>query len=183
MRKARNRKIKTQIMFLPIFVILLLFIIFFPKSEIGVRLVKNFTVEKRSGILFDYEITRYYTSAKVIEVRPGENYSIGVVTDPWNLVFGEIPGGGSYARRFIDLENLREKKVKVRIYSFGNISKKIKFSEESFWLDSMEKNRVEVYFFTNETKSGFFEGEVRVEVKIPKYNFVYSLEKLFGDLK
>jgi len=183
MRKVRNRKIWMHIMFLPLITLLLIFIIFFPIEKRDAELVKNFTLEKRSGILFDYEITRYYTSARVIEIRPGENYTIGVVTDPWNLVFGEIPAGGSYARRFIDLENLRENKVKVKLYSLGNISKKIKFSEEYFWLNPNEKKRIDVYFFTNETKYGFFEGEVRVEVKIPKYGFVYSLEKFFGDLK
>ncbi len=183
MRKVKKSKILTNIMFLPLLAMLPFFIVFFPTGERSLGLVKNFTVEKRSGLLFDYEITRYYASAKVVEVRPGENYTIGVVTDPWNIIFGEIPGGGSYARRFIDLENLKEKKVKVKLYSFGNISKKIRFSEETFWLEPKEKKRIDVYFFTNETRSGFFEGEVRVEVKIPKYDFVYSLEKFFGDLR
>jgi hypothetical protein len=69
------------------------------------------------------------------------------------------------------------------LYSIGNISKKVKFSEDSFWLNPNEKKRIDVYFFTNETISGFFEGEIRVEVKIPKYDFIYSLYGIFGGLK
>jgi len=182
MKRARRDKKLINLLFIPLFAILLFFIIFFPKEE-KQAFVKNYTIEKKSGIFFDYEITRYYAAAKVIEVKPGENYTLGVVTDPWNLNFGEIPGGGSYARRFIDLQNLREKKVRVELYSIGNISKKVKFSEDSFWLNPNEKKRIDVYFFTNETISGFFEGEIRVEVKIPKYDFIYSLYGIFGDLK
>jgi hypothetical protein len=182
MRRAKKEKKLINLLFIPLFAILLFFIIFFPKEE-KVVFIKNYTLEKKSGLLFDYEITRYYTAAKVIERKPGENYTLGIVTDPWNLVFGEIPGKGSYAKRFIDLQNLKDKKVKVELFVVGNISKKVKFSEDSFWLNPNEKKRIDVYFFTNETKSGFFEGEIRVKVEIPKYEFVYSFEKLFGGLK
>jgi len=182
MRRVKNDKKLINLLFIPLFAILLFLIVVFPKEEKG-AFVKNYTVEKRSGLLFDYEITRYYSTAKVLEIKPFENYTLGVVTDPWNLIFGEIPGGGSYAKRFIELQNLRDREVKVNIYAIGNISKKVGFSESSFWLAPREKKKVDIYFFTNETKYGFFEGEVRVEVKIPKHNIAYKIEKIFGDKK
>ena len=182
MKKAKEKNKFNNFLFIPIFAILLFLIIFFPKEEREI-FVKNYTIEKKSGILFDYEITKYYSAARVVEIRAGENYTLGVVVDPWNLNFGEIPGGGSYGRRFIDLHNLRDKKVKIELSAVGNISKKIKFSENYFWLEPYEKKRIDVYFFTNETRLGFFEGEIKVKVKIPKYDFVYSIEKILGELK
>ncbi|MGC8993281.1 MAG: hypothetical protein ACP5H3_00700 [Candidatus Aenigmatarchaeota archaeon] len=140
--------------------------------------VSNYTFEKKSGLLFEYEISKYPTYARILNVEPGKNISIGVVNDPWNLAFGEVPGKGSFVRRYVDLQNLNDKKVKIELKVYGNISQKVNFSENNFWLFPNETKRVTIFFFTNQTIEGYFEGEIDIIVKKAKYDFSYFFEKI-----
>jgi hypothetical protein len=127
-------------------------------------------------LLFNYETTKYPSSAEVSSVLPtSDKLTIGVVVDPWNLNFGIIPAGKNYGTRFIDLTNMQEKDSKVSFKVYGNISPFVTFSKNDFILHSSENVTVEVHFLAESANVGNYTGEIDVVIQRPKYDFVYNI--------
>ncbi|MEM0333625.1 MAG: hypothetical protein QXX30_04180 [Candidatus Aenigmatarchaeota archaeon] len=134
-------------------------------------------ISNNFSILYDKEIVKIVGRAYVFD--PRENITIGFSNEPNVLDFGIIPGNGSYSKKYLQLENFYDKKVKVDIEVLGNISSKVYVKEKTFWLNEKEKKTVEIFFFTNDTISGYYEGEFFVYIKKPKISMIYKIENLF----
>lgn len=174
-RVKKKSKLKNLLLIFPILAIfsaILIYKLAFPPKEF----VKNVTIEKVSGIFYNYEITKYPSYGKIYSLEANKNITLGVVTDPFNLAFGEIPVGGHYVKRAINLKNNFNKTVKVEIKVYGNVSKIVEISERKFILNPFEEKQIPVYFLTNRTSPGFFNGEIDVIVKVPKYKFFEWLD-------
>jgi len=161
---------KEIIIFTILVVIFLLFIL--PKE---LDEPKEFTKEKiasdYSNLLFNYKVIRYPTGAEIVNTAT-ENIDVGVVTDPWNLKFGTIPGNNSYVKRYVGVTNLKEKYNKVKLKVYGNITPLVNFSKNDFVLDENESTVVEVNFHTDSAEFGNYTGEIDLVIKVPKYDFL-----------
>lgn len=137
------------------------------------KFVKNMTVERKSNVLFEYEIVRYPTD---VEISPmGKNVTIGMVTDVWNLRFGIVPVGGS-GKRIVSVRNLGDKIVKVRIEIYGNITPLITFNKNNFFLKPGKDEMIEFYVKPSHTTLvGFYNGEIDIISEKPKLDFIYKL--------
>jgi len=179
--KKKNKK-KTKMLKLTLVIFLLLAALaFYYFSNKSYEIVSSYKIEKSQNIFFEIEKTRIPTKALVFNPRE-KNLTLGFSTEAYVLDFGIIPGNGSYSKKYLDLENFYENRTKVEVKVFGNISSKIYLPLSNFWLEGKEKKRIEIYFFTNQTISGYYEGEVDVIVKRPRYSFVYDLDKMLGGI-
>jgi len=128
------------------------------------------TVEKCSDLFFNYEISRYPTGGEIVAVDIlGENISVGLVTDPWNLNFGTIPSNGSYAKRSIVLSNSGELATRINFRVFGDIFPLISFSKDNFVINTGEQVNIDIYFFSNNTEAGNYSGEIQIISRRPKF--------------
>lgn len=135
--------------------------------------VKERTFESYSDYFYDYELTRYPSSAEISEPKGwNENVSIGITVDPTNLDFGIVPGNGSYAVRFVNLTNSVQD-AKIYMKSYGNISTMIKFIPNNFMLRKNQKIVIDVYFNTSTNNPGIYSGEVDIIIQKPKYGFIF----------
>jgi hypothetical protein len=124
--------------------------------------------ETYSDFFYDYEVTRYPSSADIISVENfRENLTIGISVDNWNLDFGEIPANGSYGKRFLNLTN-RDEDAKIHLIVYGEISPMVKFNRNNFVLLKDQKVTVEVYFNTSTYPAGIYNGEIDIVVQKPK---------------
>jgi hypothetical protein len=153
-------------------IVILLFILTRDPSE-PKDLIRNTTALNYSNIFFNYKVIRYPTD---VEITPPEsNMNVGVVTDPWNLDFGNLPGNGSYVKRYIGISNLKESYNRITIKPYGNITSLLNFSKNDFTLKENESVAVEVDMYTDSAKFGNYSGEIDVIIKVPKYNFLRML--------
>lgn len=179
-RSKRVLKNSNKILLLFVVLVLLIFVFWFMLKRILTQenITNIYLVEKDSNLFYNLEIVRI--PARALVFSPEENLTLGFSNDPNILDFGIIPGNGSYSKKYLQLENYHDIKVKVEVKTLGNISSKIIVKNREFWLGEKEKTNLEIIFFTNETLSGYYEGEVRVYIKIPKHEIVYSIDKFFG---
>jgi len=153
------------------FIIVLIIFLYFlelqeplePKEIVNEKTILNY-----SSLFFNYKIIRYPTRVEVI--KPEENINVGVVTDPWNLNFGYIPGNGSSVKRYIGILNEDKKYSTVKLKAYGNISSLINFSKNDFVLN--ESAAVEVILNTTFAEIGNYTGEIDIIIKVPKYDFL-----------
>jgi hypothetical protein len=122
-----------------------------------------------SNLFFNYEITRYPSSAEVISVLLGKNITIGVDIGPDNLNFGAIPGNGSISKRFINLTNL-DKNARVYLEAVGTIKPFVGFDKNDFLINSNEKITVSVFFNTTNANIGNYSGNIYLVVERSKYD-------------
>jgi hypothetical protein len=138
------------------------------------ELVNDKTVSNYSNLLFDYKILRYPTSVEIVSISE-ENINLGIVTDPWNIRFGSVPGNGSYVKRFISIKSSNSNYSKIRLKAYGNITPLVNFSKNDFALNGNESSAVEVALYTDSAELGNYTGEIDVIAKTPKYEFLKIL--------
>jgi len=165
-------KNKIIIIFVIAFFIFLLILLREPSESQDI--VKDKLVLNYSNLLFNYKIIRYPSSVEITPSSEG-NMNVEIVTDPWNLNFGGVPGNGSSIKRYIGITNLKEKYNKIKIKPYGNISLLVNFSKNDFTLKENESAVVEVGLYTDTAKSGNYSGEIDVIIKVPKYDFLSIL--------
>ena len=76
--------------------------------------VENQTLITDENALFTYEINRYPANV-LISNTTGENITVGFALEPGSINFGIVPWGGSAGKRFITLQNIAEKKSKIKL--------------------------------------------------------------------
>ena len=154
--------------------LLIVFLIFItreppePKEFVNDKVILNY-----SNLFFNYKIIRYPTSVEVLPLE--KNINIGMVTDPWNLKFGSVPGNGSSIKRYISITNLKEKYNKIKLRTYGNITPIVNFTEKDFILNQNESAAIEVNLYTDSVEYGNYSGEIDVIIKIPNYDFLKIL--------
>jgi len=134
------------------------------------ELTSEKTITNYSNLFFDYKIIRYPTSAEIVSSTE-ENINLGIVTDPWNIKFGVIPGNGSSVRRYINVNN-NGNFGKIKLRTYGNITPLVNFSKNDFTLNGNESAAIEVNLFTESVEFGNYSGEIDVIVKVPKYDLL-----------
>lgn len=169
-------KIRTRVVVVIILVVLFFLLIFSMSSQPHPKeFATNRTFETRSDLFFNYEITRYPSSAEVSEVQPtNERIVLGVVIDPWNLKFGIIPAGNNFGTRFVVLTNREEKDAKISFKVYGNISPFVNFSKNDFMLHPEENVSIGTHFYATSAGVGNYSGEIDVIIQKPKYDFLYN---------
>ncbi len=152
------------------------FIQLYPPKKKFTDIVANTTFLKESDAFYDYEISRYPSSAEVVELRP-ENTLVGFDVDTTKVNFGTIPGSGSYSRKTINLTNLEAKNKRVYVAAAGNIKPYVNISGSEFMLKPGDARIVELFFYTLNGGAaapvGNYTGEIDVIIQTPKYDFVY----------
>ena len=153
-------------------VILIIFLFIATLDPSGpTELVNEKNISNYSNLFFDYKIIRYPTSAEIIPATE-ENINLGIVTDPWNIKFGVIPGNGSYVKRYINIKNTNGNYSKIKLKVYGNITPLVNFSKNDFVLNENESVAVEVNLYTESAEFGNYSGEIDVIIKAPKYDFL-----------
>ena len=137
------------------------------------ELVKEKNITDYSNAFFYYKVIRYPTNVEIIQ--PQENVNLGIVTDPWNLNFGSLPGNGSYVKRYVSVTNVNEKYNRITLKSYGNISTLLNFSKNDFTINENESTAVEVTMNTKSAEIGNYSGEIDAIIKVPKYDFLSVL--------
>lgn len=140
-----------------------------PKEFVNDKVVLNY-----SNLFFNYKIIRYPTSVNIVPFTV-ENIEVGIVTDPWNLKFGDIPGNGSYVKRYVNVKSFEEKYNIIKLKAYGNITPLVNFSKNDFVLGENESYAIEVNLYTNLFKIGSYNGEIDVIIKVPKYEFLKTI--------
>src|SRR3989304_6911103 len=160
---------KEAVLFSLIVVPILLYILFlyFPEDT-PTTFVTNRTVETRSNFLYNYEIIKYPTAVEIINVNVEEKAKIGIVTDPWNLNFGIIPGNGSSVKRQINVNNLKSGAAKIMLRVYGNIKPFVVFSKNDFILKKDESQSIDVIFISGNSTRGNYTGEVQIIIQRSK---------------
>lgn len=138
------------------------------------ELVSEQTISNYSNLLFDYKIMSYPTGAEIVPYT-GDNIDIGIVSDPWNIKFGIIPGNGSYGKRYISIKNSKGVPSRIELRAYGNISPLINFSANDFVLNQNQSSAIEVSLYTDSAGFGNYSGEIDVISKTPKYGFLGAL--------
>jgi hypothetical protein len=118
-----------------------------------------------SGIFFDYRLIRYPTAADIVPA--GDNISIGIVSDIWNIKFGVVPGNGSYEKRYINIRNTKGYS-RMTMFAGGNITDYVSFSKGSFVMQPNESSVVEVTLSTQNASFANYTGYIDVLTKTPK---------------
>ncbi len=139
-----------------------------PKKEF----VTKMEFERSENLFFKYEITKYPSSVAIL---PNLNTSmvLGFTVDPWNLDFGIIPTGGNFGKRGLILTNTEEKRAKIKLNVYGNITPMVSFSKNDFILDKGENVTIDVFMkTTNTTEPGNYTGEIDVVAIKPKYEIL-----------
>ena len=132
--------------------------------------VVNRTTEKKSDLLFNYEITKYPSNVEIVDLKSkNDSNTVGISADIWNLNFGIIPLGGSWGQRSFILRNKGKVESRVDLTTFGNISDMVSFEENNFLLTD-ENKTVNVFLnTTSDTIPGNYTGEIDVIIKIKKF--------------
>ena len=139
-----------------------------PRDYVQTETFANF-----SNIFFDYEIFRYPSNVQIRDINdPSGNVTWGVVTDPWNINFGVIPGNGTVVQRNMVLTNKKDSDSLISLKAYGNISDKITFSKNDFVLKTGENQSIDIFFSSNMTEYGNYTGEIDIVVKKAIYNFL-----------
>ena len=162
---------KKEIIIFAIVIIIFLFFIATLEPPEPKEIIINKTFLNYSNLFFNYKIIRYPTNVEIVSPLES-NLIIGIVSDPWNLNFGVIPGNGSYVTRYAGITNLKEKFNKIKLKAYGNITPLVNFNKNNFVLEENTSTAVEVNLFSNYTAFGNYSGEIDVIIKVPKYNFL-----------
>jgi len=180
-KKAKKRKRKKDMKKISLLIsIMALFVLILAIQPRQKEIVEGMIVEQSGDLFFVYQTTRYPANVEIIQTKPEEQgISIGIAVDPWNLNFGILPVG-SNGRRFIDLSNLQDRAVKVKLEVYGNISPMVSFSKNNFILRKGKNSTVDIMArTTTETIPGNYTGEIDVILKKPKYDFAYNFLEWF----
>jgi hypothetical protein len=147
------------------------------------RAVQERTFLVDSDFLYTYEITRYPSSAEVVELR-SEKTLIGFDIDPDKMNFGSVPSNGSYSRKTINFTNIVEKDARISIQAIGEIAPYISIPYDNFRLRKGQVVEMEVLFHTRKdgisAGIGNYTGEINIIVQIPKNGIVYSFWDMYG---
>jgi hypothetical protein len=177
--KIKNKKIKNKLLLGLIIALIILvaaFVVLLNCNDTSKQIVSNQTFERKSDLIFNYEITKYPSHVQVSEVDLSkDNVTVGVVIDPWNLDFGIIPIGNNYGTRFVDLSNMKNQSATISFKTYGNITPFVKYSNNDFILSSNDKESVKVIFYATAAPVGNYSGEIDVIVKTVKYDFLSFL--------
>ncbi len=135
----------------------------FVKSEERAR-VNNYIFGK--NIFFDEFVIRYPENVSIVETAPGKA-PLGISTDTDKLNFGILPLNFSERKR-INIRNPMRRSVEVKMYSFGNINRLIKYPKKIIVKPGEERY---VTIKLNATELGNFSGEFDVVVRYPTSKF------------
>lgn len=157
--------LKNEIIIAIVILVLFLFVATLEPSDPR-EMTNEKNISNYSNLFFDYKIIRYPTSVEIVP-ETEENINLGIVTDPWNIKFGIIPGNGSYAKRYVSI-NSNDGYSKIKLKAYGNITPLLNFSKNDFNLNGNESIAVEINLYTNSAEFGNYSGEIDVIIKIPK---------------
>jgi hypothetical protein len=125
-----------------------------------------------SDVLFNDEITAYPAQAEVAVFNGStDRLSLGLSVDPWRMSFGTVPQGDNYVTRKIDLSNLRNSSMGLRIEAFGNISKHVIFNPSHISLGPWQNATIEARFYAKNATVGNYSGEIDVFAEKPLFAF------------
>lgn len=152
--------------------VLIIFLILASADPLVPGEIGNSNLSNYSNLLFSYQIMRYSTDVQIVPYS--DNINVGVVSDPWNLRFGIIPGNGSYEKRYINISSLGATS-RITMKTYGNISDLVSFSSNNFILNPGKSISIEVLLNTSSATFGVYTGEIDVISKTP-------LNSMFGSL-
>ena len=157
---------KKEMIILTIIVLIIVSLFVFSNSQEPpepTEFVKNKTVVTYSNLFFNYEILKYPSNVEITSLKNiNESIVLGLVTDPWNINFGIIPGNGTFVKRNIELTNKEEKDIKIILRSYGNISPLVVFSKNDFILKPKEKASIDIFLYSKNAEPGNYSGEIDV---------------------
>ncbi|MEA1924394.1 MAG: hypothetical protein U9M95_00835 [Candidatus Altiarchaeota archaeon] len=166
----KKRVFKGLFVFFMISIVVLAGLFYLIHSDTVPEPVTPVSKQKREIIdtsFFVNEVVRIPTSANVIKPDPSSGIiKVGIDpgTDALNFgrVFTDMP-----VRKYVELENSEGYTVRVCIRKYGSILPYLNSSVDSFILESGEGRDVMVSFVGK--KLGYFEGEVDVIIRKPRY--------------
>jgi len=139
--------------------------------------IANRTFARASDLFYNFEVTRYPSSAEITEFKPSET-TVGIDADTSKLNFGIIPQGGSFSRRTINLTSLG-KDARISVRAYGEIQPYVSFSQNDFIIRKDKKAVVEAVFDTKKNNKfaeiANYTGEIDITVQTPKFDFLYAL--------
>jgi len=167
--------------FLIAILIIAFFIIFgelFGSYQTQSNYVKNETRTKNNNypfgynIFFDEYIIKYPINVTIIKVM-NQSFKVGISSDTDKLNFGKLPLYFS-ERKNIKINNPTTKPIEIKLKSYGNITEFIHYPDK---LIVNSKTSKLVTIMLNATKLGYYDGELDVIVRSPRYNFLGGIIK------
>ncbi len=124
------------------------------------------------NLFFDEYVIRYPLNVSVVSFGNGK-VPLGISTDTDKLDFGILPLNFS-ERKKINIRNPTNKNVELRMYSFGNITKLLKYTKRIVVAPRQTK---EITIKLNATEIGNYTGELDVLIRYPKNKLFEGLIK------
>jgi len=133
--------------------------------------VKVVKFEQKKTPLFIQEVVRYpaYGNVTPFLLAGNKSIKIGVSSQTDALNFGVLSENLT-VRKFINLRNNKESKVKVCFFSYGGIKPFVRIKGNNFIMGGKEAREVEIAF--NATKIGSYLGEIDVVIRRPRYGLL-----------
>lgn len=135
----------------------------------------NIYFQKSHDLFFEYASVSYPASVRISSAGADGNITIGFSSDTDKLDFGTAVSGESIHRRFINLTNNENARLRVLIEKTGNISPMLSFSSSSFTLEEGETRQVSITLDPDHHETGFYEGRIEVIYKKPRMRFISFL--------
>ncbi len=137
--------------------------------------------EKRSltkSTFFIRDIVRFPAKANVTPSNASDKIlRVGIDSGTDILNFGRIYANMP-VRKFVDIRNNEDRDVKICIKKYGSIAPYINSSADSFIMKSNEYRKIQISFTGKEI--GYYEGEVDVIIKKPRYKIITPLLNWVG---
>ncbi len=124
------------------------------------------------NIFFDEYMIRYPVNVTVIKPNT-TNFKVGIVGDTDKLNFGKLPIYFS-ERKNIEIRNPMSNPIEIKIKAYGNVTKFLQYPNRII-INSGESKYATIRF--NATSYGYYEGELDVIVRNPKYKILGGLIK------
>ena len=118
-----------------------------------------------TGLLTSENVRAYHVMVRVV---PPDNTTIGVALQDYELDFGILPQGTT-ARKSISLDS--DVPVRVRLWSDGNVSGILKFSNPDFVLEGTGS----VELIMSAPDQGYYEGNVYISSRSPRLSWLRGL--------
>jgi len=174
-RKKKSNRFLLFFFVLVVFLTLVFLIELFGVEKEPTTLAVNMSKEQREGIFFETILFRYPAEVLVIKQKNLTKLNIGVSSDTDRFNFGRIILNVTpVVTKFLSVPNNGKRPVKVKIASYGNISRFIKLSENDMIVKPGENPEIRVVLNItgNKTSTGYYTGEVDINIKVPKYDFL-----------
>lgn len=123
--------------------------------------------ESSESILFLIDRVRYPAKAAIIPMDPmNSTMRLGISPETYELNFGIMPPNIT-VRKFINLQNNENSRVKICVITYGDIKPMVSIKESDIIMDGGGSSTVEVAF--NASMIGNYAGEINVISRKPKY--------------